>query len=63
MNLKNRMRYGYSIARTTPRILDQIRDKNGDVARLHVLGPKRTRKVVRRIQAERAASMAASRPK
>lgn len=63
MNLKDRIKYGYSVARSTPGILDPIRDKNGDIAKLHVLGPKRTRKVVRCIQAERVAAIAASRPK
>lgn len=61
MSLKSRLLSGYCVSRGTPGILDPIRDKNGNVARLHVLGPRRTRKAIMRIQAEQAASREALR--
>jgi hypothetical protein len=36
-----------------PGIAAPIRDKNGDVAKLHVLGPRRTAKIMRRIAGEK----------
>lgn len=55
-SLKSRLRSGYCVSRTSPGILDPIRDKNGDIAKLYVLGPRRTLKVAKRIAAERAAA-------
>ena len=61
MSLKSRMMNGYRCV--VPGIGAPIRDKDGKVAKLHVLGPNRTRKTVLRIQAERAASRAATEQK
>jgi hypothetical protein len=53
MSAKSRILNGWGIPRMMPGIAAPIRDKNGDVAKLHVLGPRRTAKIMRRIAGEK----------
>lgn len=53
MKLKSRLLGGWCVPRTLPGIAAPIRDKNGAVAKLHVLGPQRTLKVMWRLAAEK----------
>ena len=52
-SLKSRLLNGECFPRHTPGLYAPVIDKNGDVAKLHVLGPQRTLKVMWRLAAEK----------
>ena len=54
-SLKNRLLNGECLPRHLPGLYAPVIDKNGEVAKLHVLGPRRTAKMMRRVAAERSA--------